>query len=77
MSDGKLAGRVAIVTGGSRGLGQAIAWEFANEGADVAVVGRDENALAETIEAAREQRRHLSLAASPHDQGVLQRCEPR
>ena len=50
MSDGKLAGRVAIVTGGSRGLGQAIAWEFANEGADVAVVGRDENALVETVD---------------------------
>ncbi len=49
MSNGKLAGRVAIVTGGSRGLGQAIAWEFANEGADVAVVGRDEGALAETV----------------------------
>jgi NAD(P)-dependent dehydrogenase (short-subunit alcohol dehydrogenase family) len=45
MADGK----VAIVTGGSRGLGQAIAVALAGDGLDVAVVGRDEDALAETV----------------------------
>ncbi len=41
-----LAGRVAIVTGGSRGIGAATAAAFAANGAAVAIAGRDEAALA-------------------------------
>ena len=37
---GKLAGKVALVTGASRGIGEAIAYRFAAEGAKVIVTAR-------------------------------------
>src|SRR5262249_4814644 len=44
-----LANRAAIVTGGSRGLGYAIAKRFAASGADVAVAARGRAALDEAV----------------------------
>ena len=41
----ELAGKTAIVTGGSRGIGKAVARELAAEGVDVAVVARSAEAL--------------------------------
>ena len=43
----RLDGKSAIVTGGSKGLGLAIAEEYARSGADVAILARDPGALAE------------------------------
>src|SRR5438045_2626785 len=38
---GRLHGKVAVVTGSSGGIGQAIAYEFAREGASVVINSRD------------------------------------
>ena len=46
-----LTGQVAIVTGGERGIGKAIALGLAKEGWSVAVVARSEDQLAETVPA--------------------------
>lgn len=61
-----LEGRVALVTGASRGIGRAIALRLAREGADVAVnYRRDADAAGEVVSAIEAMgRRALAYAAS-------------
>jgi NAD(P)-dependent dehydrogenase (short-subunit alcohol dehydrogenase family) len=49
LEDEKLIGKVAIVTGGSSGIGRQVCLALAREGARVVVVGRDRDRVAATV----------------------------
>jgi NAD(P)-dependent dehydrogenase (short-subunit alcohol dehydrogenase family) len=70
-----LQGKHAIVTGGSRGIGKAIARELAREGVDVAIVARNKEALEATAgELSREtNRRVIPLAADVTSKDQVER----
>jgi 3-oxoacyl-[acyl-carrier protein] reductase len=57
-----LAGRVAVVTGGSKGIGLAVATRFAASGADVAIVARGREGLDQAIATIRATARGRVLA---------------
>lgn len=62
----ELAGRVALITGGSSGIGLATAIRFAREGASVALIARNEERLrqaAEEVGQATDPQRVLAIAA--------------
>jgi 3-oxoacyl-[acyl-carrier protein] reductase len=70
-----LGGKHAVVTGGSRGLGRAIALRLATQGADVAISYRgNEAAAAETVAAIEGLgRRALAVAADVRDPAAAER----
>ena len=63
--DFSLEGKVALITGGSRGIGQATALEFARAGADVVVASRKLEDLEKVAEEIRGMGRE-SLAIAAH-----------
>jgi len=54
-ANGRLAGKVAIVTGAGQGIGAAIAVAYAKEGAKVLITGRTQSKLDEVAEQIRAQ----------------------
>ncbi len=70
-----LAGKIALVTGGSRGIGKAIALTLADAGADVVISSRNQAALREVADEIEAMgRRALPVAAhnrKPEELGQL------
>ncbi len=73
-----LVGKVAVVTGGSRGIGAATSRLLARNGVKVAVVGRDTTALREVITTIeRDGGRALDVCADCVDFAALERVRER
>jgi 3-oxoacyl-[acyl-carrier protein] reductase len=75
----RLAGKVALVTGGSRGIGEAIARRLASDGADVALTYARSADRAQAVAAGIEAlgRRALAIPADNGDPGAVEEAVNR
>src|SRR5262245_66233703 len=69
MSERKLSGKVAVVTGGARGLGRGYALRLAGLGADIAIIDRNLRA-AEVYEFERKAMTAATVMAECEECGV-------
>ena len=76
MSGMELRGRAALVTGGARGIGRAVATALAQAGASVALLDSDAAAVAATSRAvaARAGQRTLAVPADVRVQAQMDRA---
>src|SRR5436305_6190229 len=65
---------VAVVSGGGSGLGREIALELARRGYDLALLGRRQEPLEETLKLSRQRDRCLILPCDVRDAVALERC---
>src|SRR5438874_12321357 len=61
-----LSGRVAVVTGGSRGLGREMAFAFARFGADVVIASRKQESCEETAKEIRDATGRRAIGCGCH-----------
>ena len=75
----KLAGRVAVISGGDSGIGRAVAFAFANDGADVAILYLNEHQDAkETVQGVEMVgRRALAIAGDVGSEAFCKRAIAR
>lgn len=65
----RLQGKVALITGGNAGIGEAIARRFAREGASVVITGRRKDLLENVVaDILREEGRAIAVAGSVTDE---------
>ncbi|NWG16290.1 MAG: bifunctional aldolase/short-chain dehydrogenase [Chloroflexi bacterium] len=72
---GELEGRVALITGGTSGIGQAAAYRLAQDGAHVVILGRSRErgeAIAADINRRHGHRRALMIEADMRDEAAVE-----
>lgn len=70
-ASGRLAGRLALITGATRGIGRAVAMRYADEGCQLILVGRTQGALEEVDDAVQARGRNASLIVGDLSDGAL------
>jgi meso-butanediol dehydrogenase/(S,S)-butanediol dehydrogenase/diacetyl reductase len=73
----KLAGKVAVITGATDGIGKAIALTFAKEGAKVVMVGRDETKGKTALEEVRKCGQAVYFKADVSDSSQIKKTIER